>query len=107
MRGAEPEPSADPLDHWSVQEGYSLQIVARGFSMPTAIAVVPEPGPDAKSPKMFVTELRGTVKAIAKDWTVSELTRVETFQPAAEWPDDRGEGGMAGVCLAPDQGYLF
>ena len=90
-----------------MQEGYSLQIVARGFSMPTAIAIVPQPASDPSSPKMFVTELRGTVKTLANDGAVSDFTKVETFQPAAEWPDSAGEGGMAGICLAPEQGYVF
>ncbi len=107
LRSAEARPPADPLMDWSVQEGYSLQIVARGFSMPTAIAIVPEPGRDPKSPRMFVAELRGSVKTVANDWTVSEFARIETFSPAAEWPDPSGEGGMAGLCLAPEQGYVF
>jgi glucose/arabinose dehydrogenase len=103
---AEAKP-ADPLQDWAVQEGYSLKIAASGFSLPTAIAAVPNPKPDPKSPRLFVTELRGTVKAVANDGSVRELARVETFQPAIEWPDSAGEGGMAGICLAPDQGYVF
>ena len=105
--GAEAAKPVDPLQDWSVPEGYSLQIMARGFSMPTAIAIVPEPGPDPKSPRMFVAELRGSVKAVANDWTVSEFAKIETFSPAAEWPDPAGEGGMAGLCLAPEHGYVF
>ena len=104
--GAEKQP-ADPLQEWAVQEGYSLQIVARGFSFPTAIAVVENPAPGPKSPKLFVTELRGGVKAIGNDWTVSEFTKVTTFKPDLEWPESAGEGGMAGICLAPEQGYMF
>ena len=75
--------------------------------MPTAIAVVPSPGPGPKAPKMFVTELRGGVKTVANDWTVAAFTKVETFKPEVEWPDAAGEGGMAGICLAPEQGYVF
>ncbi len=101
------EPKADPLQDWAVQDGYSLRIAARGFSMPTSIAVVPNPGSDLKAPRMFVTELRGTIKAVANDWSVSDFARIETFKPEVEWPDDRGEAGMAGVCLAPDQGQVF
>jgi Glucose / Sorbosone dehydrogenase/Cytochrome c len=100
-------PTADPLQEWSVPEGYSLKIVATGFSFPTAIAIIPDPKPDSGSPKMFVTELRGAIKAVANDWTVREFTKVETFKPAIEWPDAAGEGGMAGLCLAPEQGYVF
>jgi hypothetical protein len=56
---------------------------------------------------MFVTELRGTVKAVANDWSVTEFAKLETFKPEIEWPDSAGEGGMAGICLAPDHGYVF
>jgi glucose/arabinose dehydrogenase len=107
LRGAESKKPADPLQDWAVQEGYSLQIVARGFSFPTAIAVVPQPGSDPGAPRMFVTELRGTVKAVANDGSVTEFARRDTFKPAIEWPDSAGEGGMAGICLAPEPGYLF
>lgn len=101
------EPAADPLQDWAVQEGYSLRIAARGFSYPTSIAVVPHPSSDPKAPRMFVTELRGTIKAVANDWSLSDFAKIETFKPEVEWPDDRGEAGMAGVCLAPDQGQVF
>ena len=99
--------SANPLDDWFVQEGYSLQVVASGFSFPTAIAAVDEPGSDPKSPRLFVTELRGGLKAVANDRTVTEFARLTTFQPSIEWPDSAGEGGMAGLCLAPEQGHVF
>ncbi len=108
LRSAEaPSKPSDPLADWAVQEGYSLQIVATGFSFPTAIAVVDNPDPGPKSPKLFVTELRGGVKAIGNDWTVTEMANVTTFKPDTEWPDSAGEGGMAGICLAPEQGYMF
>jgi mono/diheme cytochrome c family protein len=106
LRGAQ-SASADPLQEWAVQEGYSLQIVASGFSFPTAIAVVEKPDPGPKSPRLFVSELRGTVKAVANDGSVSEFARVTTFKPAVEWPESEGEGGMAGICLAPERGYVF
>ncbi len=103
LSGAE----VNPLSDWSVEEGYSLQIVAKGFSLPTAIAIVPNPDPNPKSPRMFVTELRGTIKAVANDWSVTDFARIQTFKPEAEWPDGSGEAGMAGICLAPAQGYVF
>jgi glucose/arabinose dehydrogenase len=101
--GAEP----DPLSRWSVEDGYSLRIVAAGFDLPTSIAVVKNPGPDPGAPRMFVTELRGTIKAVANDGTVTSLDHINTFKPDAEWPADSGEAGMAGICLADPQGYIF
>jgi hypothetical protein len=61
------EPPSDPLQEWAVQEGYSLKITVKGFSLPTGIAVVPNPASDPKAPRMFVTELRGTIKAVANE----------------------------------------
>ena len=101
--GAEP----DPLANWSVADGYSLQIVARDFSLPTAIAVVPDPDPDPKAPMLFVTELRGTIKIVANDGTVTTFARIPNFTPEAEWPDNSGEAGMAGVCVDPQRGYVY
>jgi mono/diheme cytochrome c family protein len=97
----------DPLSDWAVQEGYSLKIAASGFSLPTAIAVIPDPKPDPRAPRLFVTELRGTIKTVANDGKLSDFARIETFKPDKEWPDDAGEAGMAGICLAPDAGYVF
>ena len=101
------EPPGESLNDWAVQDGYSLRIAARGFSLPTSIAIVPNPGSDPKAPRMFVTELRGTIKAVANDWSLSDFAKVETFKPEREWPDDEGEAGMAGICVAPSLGYVF
>src|SRR5882724_10496930 len=76
--------------------------------MPTAIAFVPTPGPGPKDPLYFVTELRGVLKVVTNDRTVT--TFAEGFQhlvPRKELPDHLGEIGMAGICLEPEHGYVF
>jgi hypothetical protein len=97
----------DPLAQWSVPDGYSLRIVASGFSLPTAIAVVQDPRPDPKAPMLFITELRGAIKIVANDGSVTTFAQIPTFKPDAEWPDNSGEAGMAGVCLDQKRGYVF
>ena len=97
----------DPLSEWAVEEGYSLKIAASGFELPTAIAIVKNPKPGPKSPKMFVTELRGAIKLVSNDSTVTTFARIPTFSPKAEWPDEAGEAGMAGLCLDDEHGYVF
>jgi glucose/arabinose dehydrogenase len=92
---------------WAVEEGYSLRVLARGFSLPTSLAAVAQPGAEPGAPKLFVTELRGAVKVVANDNSVSEFARIATFGPKKDWPDWEGEAGMAGICLDPDHGYLF
>ena len=97
----------DPLSEWAVENGYSLKIAASGFQLPTAIAIIKNPKSDPKSPKMFVTELRGAIKLVSNDSTVTTFARIPTFSPKAEWPDEAGEAGMAGLCLDDEHGYVF
>lgn len=92
---------------WAVDDGYSLGVLAAGFSLPTSLAGVPAPGAQPGAPKLFVTELRGTIKVVANDNSVTEFDRIPTLAPKREWPDWEGEAGMAGICLAPEQGYVF
>ncbi len=81
-------PPKSELDaSWAVEEGYSLHVLARGFSLPTSLAAVPKPGAEPGAPKLFVTELRGVIKVIANDNSVSEFARIATFSPKKDWPD--------------------
>lgn len=93
---------------WAVPEGFALHIDTEGYTFPTAIAFVPEPGSDPKDPLYFVTELRGRVKVVTNDRSI--YTFAENFfqlQPEQELPEVEGETGLAGICLAPEQGYVF
>jgi hypothetical protein len=108
MLGNPTRASADPeLDGWAVAAGHGLAVDASGFSLPTAIAVVPSPGPQPDDPAYFVAELRGAIKVVANDRTVTELANVPTVEPAED--DLRGESqsGLAGLCLAPEEGLVF
>lgn len=105
---AQTSPLASELaTSWAVDDGYSLGVLASGFSLPTSLARVPAPGDQPGARKLFVTELRGTIKVVANDNSVSEFDRIRTLAPKREWPDWEGEAGMAGICLAPEQGYVF
>lgn len=93
---------------WAVPEGFALQIDTAGYQFPTAIAFVPEPGSAPKDPLYFVTELRGQIKVVTNDRSI--YTFAEKFfqlEPEEELPDVEGETGLAGICLAPEQGYVF
>ena len=99
---------ASAPDLWEVSEGLSLRTDATGFHLPSAIAVVPHPGSGPKSPRYFVTELRGTVKVVTNDRSV--YTFAQNFidhRPAAELPEMEGESGLAGICLDPARGFVF
>lgn len=93
---------------WAVPEGFALEVDTEGYHFPTAIAFVPEPGTGPKDPLYFVTELRGRVKVVTNDRSI--YTFAEDFfhlQPDQELPEVEGETGLAGLCLAPEQGYVF
>jgi hypothetical protein len=66
-----------------VREGYSLSVFARGLHLPTGLALVPRPGVSPSAPKMFITELRGRLRVLANDGSISELASVDTFPPKA------------------------
>ena len=53
--------AGDWQSDWDLPDGFSLKIDVEGFDAPTAIAFVPQPGLDAKSPLYFVTELPATL----------------------------------------------
>lgn len=105
---ADPTPPFDWRTDWAVSEGFALSIDTEGYNFPTAIAFVPEPGSAPKDPLYFVAELRGRVKVVTNDRSI--YTFAENFfqlQPFKELPDVEGETGLAGICLAPEQGYVF
>jgi glucose/arabinose dehydrogenase len=98
----------DGRSDWAVQPGFSLKLDTEGYAFPTAIAFVPEPGPAPKDPLYFVTELRGRVKVVTNDRTV--YTFAEDFfslRLPQELPAQSAEVGLAGICLAPAEGYVF
>ncbi len=95
-------------DDWTLPENFAIEIDTEGYSFPTAIAFVTEPGAGPKDPLYFVTELRGKIKVVTNDRTVH--TFAEGFfelKPREELPAQSGEGGLAGICLDPPRGYVF
>lgn len=109
-QGTQPQGEAafDWRSDWTIADGYTIVKDTTGYSLPSTIAFVPNPGPNPKDPLYFVTELRGKLKVVTNDRSV--YTFVENFQkftPEEELPSGRGQGGMAGICLDPTNGYIF
>ncbi len=102
---------ADPFDwsqDWVLPSGFVLEPDTEGYHFPTAIAFVPEPGTEPNDPLYFVTELRGTLKVVTNDRTVYVFARdFFHLEVPEELPSSSGESGLAGICLAPQQGYVF
>src|SRR3954454_3706539 len=99
--------SADWRSDWAVEPGFHLEVDSSGYSLPTAIAFVPHPGPGPKDPLYFVTELRGDIKVVTNDRTVYDFAHVTTVHPAEEAAAGEGQVGLAGVCLNPSRAYVF
>jgi hypothetical protein len=95
------------LEDWAVADGLALEVDASGFSVPTAIATVPDPGDDPGDPVYFVAELRGSIKAVTVDRSVVELTTVPTLEPPVDDLQGTSQSGLAGLCVAPDAGLVF
>ena len=93
---------------WSIEEGFALEIDSEGYDFPTAIAFVPNPGPNPDDPLYFVTELMGKVKVVTNDRTVHTFAdNIFDLNPKGELPSGQGQVGLAGLCLDPRQGYVF
>jgi glucose/arabinose dehydrogenase len=102
------EPDATWKSDWAVREGFALDIDTEGYAFPSALAFVPQPGTRPQDPLYFVLELRGRIKVVTNDRQVH--TFAEDFvqlRPKQELPAVEGEVGLAGICLAPEQGYVF
>lgn len=107
-KGARQEPAFDWRSDWAVADGFTISKDTVGYSLPSSITFVPEPGPNPDDPLYFVTELRGTVKVVTNDRTVHLFDEnVHKFAPTEELPSGYGQGGQGGLCLDPQHGYIF
>jgi len=101
--------ASDWRSNWALETGFDITIDAQGFRFPTSIAFIPDPGDSPKSPLYFVTELRGKVKVVSNDRTVFTFAE-DFFTLRPKKGESRiidQEVGMAGICLAPEHGYVF
>ncbi len=100
-----PRPDAP---EWVVkQEGYKVEEVAGGFSLPVNIAMVPGHVADPAKPMFYVTELYGKIKVVKADYSVSTYADdLLNYDPSKVFPGS-GEMGLAGLVMDPASGDLF
>jgi glucose/arabinose dehydrogenase len=107
-QGDGPAQAVDWRDEWALAAGFTIERETGGFTLPSSITFVPEPGPAPGDPLYFVTELRGRVKVVTNDRTVHTFAdNSYIFVPEEELPSGRGQGGQGGLCLDPASGYVF
>src|SRR3990167_8734674 len=98
----------DWRNDWGLREDFDIAIDTEGYHFPVSIAFVPEPGSGPKDPLYFVTELRGRVKVVTNDRSVYTFAEdFINFTPPKELPNASGENGLTGICLDPENGYVF
>jgi glucose/arabinose dehydrogenase len=90
-----------------LQPGYVIDEVAGGLQLPTNVAFIPEPGSGPGDPIAYVAELYGTIKAIARDGSVSNYASgLLNFNPTGNFPGS-GEQGVTGIVVDPASGDVF
>ena len=95
-------------EDWGLPKGFALAVDTQGYTLPSSMAFVPEPGTAPDDPLYYVAELRGTIKVVTNDRSIHVFATdflKEVYQRGlADIPD---EFGLTGICLAPKQGFLF
>lgn len=93
---------------WVVRDaGYVVEVVAQDLRMPVNLAFVPRPGPLPGDPKLYVTELYGTIRTITNDGTVlTYATGLLNYTPNGAFPG-AGEQGLTGIAVDPVSGDVF
>lgn len=93
-----PAPSAP---QWQVAPGYDIEHVTSGLTYPTRLAAVPDPGPDADAPVLYIAELPGTVRYLTRDGALQTLvTGLKDF--ASEAHPNSDQTGLSGLALLED-----
>lgn len=97
-----------PAMPWRVAEGFRVELVAEGLTLPVQIAAAPAPAADPDAPVAYITELQGTVKALGRDgsvWTyAANLLNQQLDDPPSTL---EGEAGTSGVAVDPATGDLY
>ena len=97
-----------PAVPWRVREGFRVELVAGGFTLPVLLAPVPLPTDAPDAPVAYVTELAGSVKALGRDGSVwTYATNILNEQPSAPVTEFEGETGTIGIAVDPQTGDVY
>ena len=97
-----------PEPPWTMSEpGYVVEVFATGLELPVHLAFVPDPGPNADDPFLYVTELYGRIQLVTRDGSVSPYaTNLLNYNPTGVFPGS-GEQGVTGIAVDPVSGDVF
>ncbi|MCO6452453.1 MAG: PQQ-dependent sugar dehydrogenase [Caldilineales bacterium] len=97
----------DGVADWAIPQGFVLEADATGFSFPSDIEFVPNPGPSPDDPAYFVAEIQGNIKVVTNDRTVHTFASdIIPLRTGGEF-NVQGGSGLGSLCLDPANGYIF
>lgn len=92
--------------NWEIREGFKIEKVVSGLSLPVNLAFVPNPKKAKGSPLFYVTELYGKIKVVTNEFKVSVFAEdLLNYQPDFMMPGT-GESGLIGIAVH-EKGDLF
>ncbi|MFQ5720956.1 MAG: PQQ-dependent sugar dehydrogenase [Candidatus Aminicenantales bacterium] len=87
---------------WEIREGFTIEKVVSGLSLPVNIAFIPYPKAEGNSPLFYVTELYGAIKVITQGLKVHTFAdNLLNYQPNYMMPGT-GESGVIGIAIDRD-----
>ncbi|MFQ6002650.1 MAG: hypothetical protein ACE5KJ_02780 [Candidatus Zixiibacteriota bacterium] len=86
--------------NWELREGFKVEKVVSGLSLPVNLAFVPSPDKTKGSPLFYVTELYGTIKVVTNEFKVFVFADdLLNYQPDFMIPGTGESGVMGSRCM--------
>lgn len=103
-----PTPPPGTTTAWTVrQDGFAVDVFATGLQLPVNLALVSTPAVAPSDPFLYVTELHGAIKVVARDGSVSDyFNGALNYAPPLTFPGS-GEQGLVGIAVEPVSGDVF
>jgi len=85
--------------NWKLREGFKIEKIVSGLSLPVNLAFVPNPRKEKESPLFYVTELYGRIKVVTNEFKVLVFAdNLLNYQPDFKIPGT-GESGVIGIAV--------
>ncbi len=97
-----------PQSPWRAADGFRVELVADGLTLPVQIGAVPSPSSDPGAPIAYITELYGSVQALGSNgliWTYA--TDVLDERPSQPPPRLDGQSGTSGIAVDARTGHVY
>ncbi len=93
---------------WLIDHGFKLSEMPIQLESASDIAYIGDKSKSKGDVLFYISTLRGEIYGWTRSKKLLKLgVDEEIYQPRKELPDFEGETGMGGICLSPDQQFLF